>query len=187
MDPQIAATIERLEAVIQSADDALAIPRESAEFVYTLLRATGARRGLEIGTSYGYSALWAGAAIAERGGRLITIDRDPRKHEIASTWFAEAGLDRVIECRTGVAGEVLDELEGPFDYVLNDADKENCGPYVKQLLAKLAPRAVVLTDNTLTHQEELGPFISWVRDHPSFASAHVPVGNGFEMSVYVGG
>ena len=121
------------------------------------------------------------------GGRVITIDRDPRKHEIASRWFAEAGLDRVIECRTGVAAEVLEGLDGPFDYVLNDADKENCGPYVKQLLAKLAPRAVVLTDNTLTHREELVPFIRWVRGHRAFASAHVPVRNGFEMSVYVGG
>lgn len=187
MDPRIAATIERLEAVIQNAGDALAIPRESAEFVYALLRATGARRGLEIGTSYGYSAVWAGAAIAGRGGRLITIDRDPRKHEIASTYFAEAGLDQAIECRTGVAAEVLEELDGPFDYVLNDADKENCGAYVKQLLGKLAPRAVVLTDNTLTHQDELAPFIRWVREHRGFASAHVPVGNGFEMSVFVGG
>ena len=64
MNQQIATTIRKVEAFIQDKDDALAIPRESAEFVYALLRATGARMGLEIGTSYGYSSLWAAAALA---------------------------------------------------------------------------------------------------------------------------
>jgi predicted O-methyltransferase YrrM len=80
----------------------------------------------------------------------------------------------------------LDSLAGPFDYVLNDADKENCDTYIKQLLPKLVPGAAVLTDNTMSHPEELAPFLEWVRTHDAFASAHVPVGNGMELSVYLG-
>jgi predicted O-methyltransferase YrrM len=67
--------------------------------------------------------------------------------------------------------------------VLNDADKENCIRYVELLADKLSERAVVLTDNTLTHPQQLADFTTWIREHSEFCSAHVPIGNGMEMSV----
>ena len=83
--------------------------------------------------------------------------------------------------------EVLPRIEGPFDFVLVDADKPNCRAYVEAVLDRLAPRGVVLTDNTLTHPRELAGFLAWIRSEPSFKSAHVPIGNGMEMSVKLGG
>jgi predicted O-methyltransferase YrrM len=74
-------------------------------------------------------------------------------------------------------------LDGPFDVVLNDADKVHCRRYVEMLTDKLSERAVILTDNTLTHAAELAEFLAWIRAHPGFFSAHVPIGNGMEMSV----
>ena len=186
MDDRIVSTLRRLEAFIEGHDDALAIPRQAGQFIYALLRATGAKSGVEIGTSYGYSALWAGGALAAHDGSLITIDRDPRKHEVARGYFDEAGLGGVIRCETGVAIDILDRIEGPIDYVLNDADKENCVAYVAKVVDRLASGAVVLTDNTLSHPEALAPFCTWVRRRSDFASAHLPVGNGMELSVYLG-
>jgi predicted O-methyltransferase YrrM len=184
VNAQITSTIGELEAFIRDKDDALAIPREAAEFVHAAVLACGAKSGIEIGTSYGYSGLWAGAALAANGGRLITIDQDPAKHEVASRFFAQAGLDEVVRCETGLAMEVLQRMEGPIDYVLNDADKENCIAYVETLLDRLSPRAVVLTDNTLSHPDQLAAFCDWIRARDDFVSAHVPVGNGMEMSVF---
>ena len=168
-------------------DDALAIPREAAEFVHALVTMRGAARGLEIGTSYGYSALWTAGVLRDHGGCLVTIDMEPAKHEVASRYFEQAGLVDAVRCVQGVALDVLADVDGPLDYVLIDADKENCRAYFESVVPKLSDRAVVLTDNTLTHPDELAAYLNWLRGRSDFVSAHVPVGNGMEMSVYVGG
>jgi len=183
MDDRVRQEIETCAAFIAGRDDALALPPEAAEFCYTLIRATGATRALEIGTSYGFSGLFIGSAVAENGGTLVTIDVDPRKTEAARASFARAGLSESIRCETGRATDAIARLAGPFDFVLNDADKPNCQAYVEALLPKLKTGAVVLTDNTLTHAAELTGFVAWARRCPQMQSVHLPMGNGFEMSV----
>ena len=183
MDARVAKAISKLESFITTVDDALAIPREAGEFVYTLILATGAARGLEIGTSYGYSGLWIASALAQNGGRLVTVDREPRKTEAAREAFDAAGLSPYVDLRTGSALDVLPTLAGPFDFVLNDADKDPCIAYVELLAGKLADRAVVLTDNTVTHREQLAEFVAWIRGREDFDSVEVPIGNGMELSV----
>jgi predicted O-methyltransferase YrrM len=184
MDPQVTRTISQVETFIAGKDDALSIPREAGEFIHSLLLATRAKTAVEIGTSYGYSGLWIAAALQENDGRLITIDKDPRKSEIAARHFADAGLASRVECRTGLAADLLADINGPIDFVLSDADKESCLRYVELLIPKLAERAVVLTDNTLTHAELLAEFVAWIRSHSAFCSSNVPVGNGMELSVH---
>jgi predicted O-methyltransferase YrrM len=158
-------------------------PPEAAEFAYLLVRATGARRGVEIGTSLGYSGLWIGAGLAENVGRLITIDIQPEKTQIAPRLLRAGRSGGSDPVRSGRAEEILAGLEGPFDFVLNDADKENCQKYVELLLPKLVSGAVILTDNSITHARELASFVAWARQCPELQSAHLPMGNGFEMSV----
>ncbi len=183
MDALIEAVITSCEAFMSDKEDALALPREAGAFVHTLIEATGATQALEIGTSYGYSGLWIGGALAAAGGHLTTIDVSPRKSAAARERFEEAGLADVVTCLTGEAKSIIPDLPGPFDFVLNDADKQNCRTYVEMLLPKLKRGAVVLTDNTLTHAEELADFMSWARSTPQLQSVPLPLGNGFEMSV----
>lgn len=183
MTQRVMECIERLERFMGTVRDAYAVPREAGAFMHALILATGAKRAVEVGTSYGYSGLWIASALAENGGRLITIDHDPRKSEAARTAFESAGLLEYVELRTGSAADILPTLDGPIDFVLNDADKENCIRYVDLLADKLCERAVVLTDNTLTHPRELADFTAWIRKHSEFCSAHLPIGNGMEMSV----
>ncbi|MCP4594646.1 MAG: DUF1442 domain-containing protein [bacterium] len=185
MNESIRNTIQRLEEYMAERTDALAIPREAGAFMHTLVLASRATRGVEIGTSYGYSGLWIAAAMQTTGGRLITIDRERRKSEAAAANFADAGLGERVVLETGVALEVLGRLEGPFDFVFVDADKENCIAYVQAVEPKLSDGAVVLTDNTLTHAEELAGFLAWIRNHARFASAHLTIGNGMELSVRI--
>jgi predicted O-methyltransferase YrrM len=176
--------IARLEQFMATVEDALALPREAAQFVHALVAATEASRAVEIGTSYGYSALWIASALRPPDARLVTIDWDPRKAAAARQNVAAAGLAEVVECRVGQAFDVLASIEGPVDFVLNDADKESCIAYVELLLPKLARKAVIMTDNTATHAPQLASFLDWVRGKDGFISVSVPVGNGMEMSVW---
>ena len=187
MTDQVAQTIAKLERFMATVDDALAIPREAGQFIYALVLARGAKRALEIGTSYGYSGIWIGSALAEVGGYLITIDRDPRKSAAAREYFREAGLATGIDVRTGSALEVLPAIDGPIDFVLNDADKENCLRYVELLADRLSDRAVVVTDNITTHAAELEVFLAEMRRRDDFHTVSVPIGNGMELSVKTGG
>lgn len=163
--------------------DAMAVPREAGQFMHALILATGAKSGLEIGTSYGYSGLWIASALAENAGVLVTIDHEERKSEEARGYFETAGLSAHVDLRVGTALDVLEALDGPFDFVLNDADKENCQRYVELVTDKLTDRAVVVTDNITTHETQLTEFMVWIRRHDDFCSTGVPVGNGMELSI----
>jgi predicted O-methyltransferase YrrM len=196
MDLAVQETIAAVEKFIAGHNDANPLPRQAAQFVHALVLATKARHAVEIGTSYGYSGLWIGAALAvnsaaggsARGGhgRLITIERERRKSDVAATYFGQAGLATMIQVRNGVAAEILATLPEPIDFVLNDADKQFCRQYVELLQPKLSPRAVILTDNVLTHADELAEFLAWLRANKAFVSTPVPVGNGMELTVYLG-
>jgi len=187
MNQALNKTIQQCRQFNDRCDDALALPEESARLAHALVLARGARRCLEIGTSYGYSGLWIGGAARANGGKLITIDCEQRKSDIAAAYFADAGLADTVECLTGLAEELLPALEGPFDFVLNDADKESLAAYVDLLIDKLDRQAVILTDNIISHAEAAEPFLRHVRNHPAFFSTLVPVGSGMELSVYLGG
>ncbi len=183
MNERVAKVIAKCEQFIATTDDDLSLPRESAELVHTLALAAGAKSAVEIGTSYGYSGLWIGAAMQHNGGRLVTIEKEQRKQDIAGAYFADAGLAGIVARRTGLALDVLRHFDGPVDFILNDADKENCQTYVELLLPRLSDRAVIITDNTTSHAAKLADFCAWIRGHSAFASVHLPVGSGMEFSV----
>jgi predicted O-methyltransferase YrrM len=182
VNERIQRTIAEVEDFMQSVDDACALPRAAAEFTHGLVLHRGARRVVEIGTSYGYSGLWIAAALAP-GGRMISIDQDARKIERAWHHFDRAGLLDRVEFRHGSALEILHTIEGPVDFVLNDADKTYCVEYVELLEPRLAERAAILTDNTVTHRGELAEFLAWMSRHPGFQFTEMAVGNGMALAV----
>lgn len=187
MNQRIDDTIRELEQFMAGRDDALAIPREAGEFLHALILATGVKHAVEIGTSYGYSALWIASALADNGGRLVSIDQDARKTESARATLASAGLSSQVDLITGKALDVLPSLEGSVELLLSDADKPNCIRYVELVAGRMPARAIVLTDNTVSHPEQLADFVAWIRKNSEFRSVCVPVGNGMEMSVKLAG
>jgi caffeoyl-CoA O-methyltransferase len=102
---------------------------------------------LEIGTYAGTSALWLARALPA-DGRVVTCEVDERAAAFARAAWAEAGEDR-IELRMGPALETIAALDGPIDLVFVDADKESYPDYLDAVLPKLAPRGIVVADNTL--------------------------------------
>lgn len=175
--------IERVEALVQSRDDALAIPRVAAEFIHAVILSSASRRGLEVGTSYGYSGLWIGTALLHNGGVLTTIDHNPDKVIAARETFSQAGVAEAIECIEGDAADALAEIDGPFDFVFLDADKKPTRNYFDLIWPKLAHRATIITDNVTSHEDELSEFVAFLRQHPQLCSTLIPVGSGLELTV----
>ena len=124
------------------------VGRLEGQFLAFLVRATGARRVLELGTFTGYSSI--SMALALPGdGRLVTCDVNPETTEIARRYAAEAGVVDRIDYRIGPALDSIEQLDGEFDLVFIDADKPNYLNYYEATLPKLAPRGLMILDNTL--------------------------------------
>jgi caffeoyl-CoA O-methyltransferase len=117
-------------------------------FLEFLVRSTGAKRVLELGTFTGYSSLSLARGLAE-GGRVVTCDVNEETTAIARRYAEEAGLADRIEYRVGPGLETLADLEGPFDLIFVDADKENYLNYYEAVLPMLAPDGLLLADNAL--------------------------------------
>ena len=117
-------------------------------FLAFLVGALRARRVLEIGTFTGYSSICMASALPS-GGRVITIDVNEETTEIARGYATEAGVADRIDYRLGPAREILPELDGPFDLIFIDADKEGYVDYYEAALPKLADRGLIVADNVL--------------------------------------
>ncbi|MDQ3822355.1 MAG: class I SAM-dependent methyltransferase [Actinomycetota bacterium] len=117
-------------------------------FLELLVFATGARRVLELGTYSGYSSISMAAGLPA-DGRIDTCEVDERHAAVARRYIEEAGLGDRITVHLGPAGETVERLDGPFDFVFIDADKENYVAYYEAVLPKLAERGLIAADNTL--------------------------------------
>jgi caffeoyl-CoA O-methyltransferase len=113
-----------------------------------LVRLSGAKRVLELGTFTGYSSISMAFALPP-DGRVITCDVNPETTEIARRYAEEAGVADRIEYRTGSALDTIAELEGEFDLIFIDADKPNYVNYYETTVPKLAADGLMILDNTL--------------------------------------
>jgi caffeoyl-CoA O-methyltransferase len=100
------------------------VPEADGRTLHDLILKHQYTKALEIGTSTGHSAIWIAWALSKTGGRLITLDIDERRHRIALANFKEAGVADYIDARLGDAHDLVPKLQGPFDFVFSDADKE---------------------------------------------------------------
>ena len=117
-------------------------------FLEFLVYATGARRVLELGTYSGYSAISMAAALPAEG-RIDTCEVDEQHAEVARRYIEGAGLSDRIAIHLGPALETIARLEGEFDFVFIDADKENYVNYYEAVLPRLTARGLIAADNTL--------------------------------------
>ena len=114
----------------------------------TLVLVTGAQRVLEIGTANGYSALWLAQSLP-RDGRLISIELDPARAQIARGHFDEAGISNRANVMVGDAARLVHKVSGPFDVIFNDGDKRQYLQLLDRLVTLLRPGGVLVTDNVL--------------------------------------
>jgi caffeoyl-CoA O-methyltransferase len=123
------------------------VPESDGQLLHDLVVKGGYTRALEIGTSTGRSGIWIAWALSKTGGRLTTIDIDQGRHTEAVRNFKDAGVSPFIDARLADAHELVPKLDGPFDFVFIDADKEWYTNYVKAVIPKLAIGGCIAAHN----------------------------------------
>jgi predicted O-methyltransferase YrrM len=141
-----------LQAIVDAGLPEISVSPAQGKLLHLLALGQGARRILEIGTLGGYSAIWLARALPP-GGRLVTLEADPRHAEVARANLASAGLAGVAEVRVGRAADTLPLLhaagDGPFDLVFIDADKASYPDYLAWSVRLCRPGSMIIADNVV--------------------------------------
>jgi predicted O-methyltransferase YrrM len=153
-----------LDAVMKANADAglpaIDVAPNQGKMLHLLALLLGARRILEIGTLGGYSTIWLARALPA-GGRLVTLEAEPKHAKVAQSNIARAGLSDVVEIRVGPAIESLAKLneEGidPFDLIFIDADKPNNPIYLTWALRLSHRGSLIICDNVVREGEIVNP------------------------------
>jgi caffeoyl-CoA O-methyltransferase len=172
---------------VEPDQEMLAITADTGIFFSVLLKAIRARRILEVGTSAGFSTLWFADAIGKnRNTKIITIEMNPQKVEWALKNFKEAGFDKMIEIKQGLALDLLHDLKGKFDFVFLDADKENIIRYFDLALPLVRIGGIIAADNML-YPDHFRPamrkYTLHVHSKPNTQSITIPIGLGEEITI----
>lgn len=181
--------------IAESGLPAIYISATEGRLLQVLLRAVQARRVVEIGTLAGYSAIWIGRALPANG-RLVTIERESARADVARRYIERAGLRDRVEVRVGSASETLSDLsrEGPFDAVFIDADKEGYPEYLEWCAENVRSGGLVIADNAFLNGRVLqadspDPEVQAMRQFnrriatdPRFLSIVVPLRDGVAVA-----
>ncbi len=172
------------------------IAPEQAAFLHILLRATGARDVVEVGTLAGYSAIWMARALPA-GGRVRTIEFEPARAAFARSWIARSDVADKVEVLPGDARAVLRGIaDASVDACFIDADKESYARYLHEAVRILRPGGLVLADNAFAFGRLFDPAaereVAAIRAFNDRTAARrdlraviVPLGDGCWMAVKV--
>ena len=179
--------LTKLLQQIKSADtDELAVSEEDGRLLRVMVATSGAKRVLEIGGAYGYSAIWMGLGLRQTGGRLTTIEYDPGRAKLAADNVRQAGLADVVTVIPGDAFKEIPRIEGQFDFVFLDAWKRDYKRFLDLMLPRLAPRALFLAHNVVNKQSEMRDFLDAIKNDPRlFTTIVAPSGEGMSISVKI--
>jgi len=168
---------------------------EQGAFMELLARLIGAKRGIEVGTFTGYSALCLARGLGE-GGHLLCCDIFEEWTSIAREHWDRAGVSDRITLRIGPAAETLLALpaDAVYDIAFIDADKSGYPTYYQQILARLRPGGVILVDNVLwggwvadpladddESTQTIRAFNDSVRDDPRVETVMLPISDGLTL------
>jgi len=162
----------------------LNITRDTGAFLAVLVRATAARRVLEIGTSNGYSTLWLARAARSTGGTVTTVELSGFKVDLAARNFARSGLAAHIVQLQEDAGRALSRQgDGAFDLIFLDSERPEYPGWWPDIRRVLRPGGLLVVDNATSHAQEMAPLVDLVKADAEFATSLVPVGNGEFLAV----
>ena len=157
----------------------LNITHDTGEFLAVLVRAMGARRVLEIGTSNGYSTLWLADAAQGINGSVTTVELSADKVAMARENFARACLqDRIVQVEGQAADFLASSADESFDLIFLDSERSAYLGWLPQIERILRPGGLIVVDNATSHAQELAPFMQALRCASGWSTSLVPVGKG---------
>ncbi|KOF55841.1 MULTISPECIES: O-methyltransferase [Clostridium] len=122
---------------------------ETGRFLGLLIRSMQAKKVMEFGTCLGYSTIWIAQALRETGGRLISIEYDKGLYETTKKNVELAGLSNIVDLRLGDASKIINEVEGPFDIILQDSDKALYVPMLEKCIELTCKNGLIIADDVL--------------------------------------
>ena len=187
MTSELSALLRELEAFGNAHDDGVAdhsskmlnITPETGQFLSMLIRLQCPKRILEVGTSNGYSTLWLADAARGCGALVETIERSPRKLEMARDTFCRGGVAGAITQIEGDAAAVLaTTADETYEFVFLDAKRTEYAGWWSDLRRIIRPGGLIVCDNATSHPQEFVEFNAAVAGTPGFATVLVPIGKG---------
>jgi predicted O-methyltransferase YrrM len=168
-------------------------------FCYLIARLIAARSVFEMGSGFGYSTAWFARAVRENGGGIVhhtvwdeELSRRARRH------LAALGLSDVVTFHVGEAVARLREVEGPFDLVFNDIEKDGYVASLPVIASRLRTEGVLIVDNLLwsgrifddadTSSSTAGirELTRLVTSDPEWAASIVPIRDGLLVAQFLG-
>ena len=150
------------------------IPETSGKILSLLTTLKNPKTILELGTGSGYSTLH----LNTENSKIYTIERDPRKIEIAKKYLKKFKNIIILE---GEINKILKTWNKKIDFLFIDADKRNYLNYLKTLEPYLNKDAIIIADNTVSHKNKLQDYINYTKNH--YKSFHLKIDNGLMISI----
>ena len=174
VDPAVARLLDSIRAADKGQ---LAVSEEDGRFLRVLVGATNARQVLEIGAASGYSAIWIGMGLRQTGGRLVTIEYDPRRAREAAANVQKAGLSDIVRVVAGDAFTEIPKVQGMFDLVFLDAWKPDYKKYFDMVFPRVTPGGLFLAHNVINKKNDMPDFLAAIQAHPQALSTVVSPGH----------
>ena len=189
LDAQAKAVLDRLYAE-DTAQRAAGLPssqrtrnvdRETGEWLNLIIRATGAQNILEIGSSNAVSTIQLADAARVNGGRVTGTEIIPERAADANRNLAEAGLSDVATVLAGNAQQTTSSLDGPFDLVFIDAEKDDYPAHLLAIVDRVRPGGLILADNVVSH--DCSAYQRLVRERDDLETVTIPLNRGIEFTL----
>lgn len=172
------------------------VSNDTGAMLATIVRVSGATRVLEVGTLFGYSAVWMARALPD-GGHLDTLELVDEHADFAERLVAAAGLDERVRVHRGPALDTLATLDGPYDLAFIDADKGGYVDYLGRALELVRVGGTIIADNVAWSGRVADPrndepdtqalrrYLDVATTHPRLATNVLAIGDGLAVSVVV--
>ena len=189
LDAQAKAVLDRLYAE-DTAQRAAGLPssqrtrnvdRETGEWLNLIIRATGAQNILEIGSSNAVSTILLADAARATGGRVTGTEIIPERAAEANRNLSEAGLADVAMVIAGNAQQTTSSLDGPFDLVFIDAEKDDYPAHLLAIVDRVRPGGLILADNVVSH--DCSAYQRLVRERDDLETVTIPLNRGIEFTL----
>ena len=175
-----------LEANVRSWRD-LNVPLSDGKILYDIIVANNYKSVVEICTSTGHSGIWIAWALSKTGGKLITIEIDRDRHQMAKANFEQAGLAGYIDARLGNAHELVPALTGTYDFVFSDADKDWYKNYFISMEPKIVVGGCFVAHNVTQRTPDIREFLEYIESMDNYKTTiNRSSGSGISISYKTG-
>ncbi|HPQ70762.1 MAG TPA: O-methyltransferase [bacterium] len=183
--------LDAVQNISDGRDAPPTIGRQAGKLLSLLVRLSGARRVLELGTSGGYGTIWLGEALRATGGRLWSVELNEEALVDARRHIAQAKLGHIVELIHGDAAQVVETLEGPFDMIVQDSQKALYPQLLSRCVELTRVGGLIVADDTLfvpmgVAEKFAAPihrYNEMIFADPRLYSTILPIGDGVALSL----